>query len=174
MPKRVFARFLLATLLLALALPTASSALPRVKDSNGVVVGTVRGVSNTIVRILYADGSYLVPLRVEKNDLVGPNIPHYTTANCTGTAYIQPSVMTIGINRLYNRAYVTGRESRLWRTKPPNATVNVDIESRYDVDQGGCVGWAAGPGTAPYVPAPKFVAALENDFPPPYTIVGSP
>jgi len=175
MSPRICTRTLLATLLLAAGLPAPGLAVPQILDNNGATVGIVRGTSGTVVGIFIVNGPDLVPIRVERDQLVGPNIGHFKSTDCTGTPYVHPSVVDTGINGLNGRAYVTkGSGSRLYRTKPSATPVDVDIESRWDQDQGGCVPWSTGPGTAPYVPAGVFVRTLETHFPPPYRIVGTP
>ena len=166
---------LLAALLLATVLPAPGLAVPRVKDSNGATVGTVRGTSNSVIRIFIATGGDLVPIRVELDQLVGPNIPHFKSDNCQGTPYVNAGSMDSGINRLFGRAYVTkGNGSRLYRTKRTASVKMVDIESRWDADQGGCVPWTPGPSSAPYFAANVFIRSLETDHPPPYELVGAP
>ena len=167
---------LLAALLLGAVLPAPGLAVPQVLDSDGVLVGIVRGTSNTIIRIFIANGADLVPIRVEKWDLVGPNIGHFKSADCTGTPYVQPSVIPVGINGLNGRAYVTkGNGSRLYRTRTNATTVDVDIESRWDPDkEPHCQPWSTGPGTASFVAAGVFVKSLETEHPAPYRVVGTP
>lgn len=168
-------RILLAALLLGAVLPAQALAVPQVQDGNGALVGIVRGTSGTVLRIFIANGADLVPIRVEKWDLVGPNLGHFKSTDCTGTPYVHPNVIATGINGLNGRAYVTkGNGSRLYRTRPNATPVDVDIESRWDPDQGGCVPWSTGPGTAPYYAAGVFVRSLEADHPPPYRVVGTP
>ena len=164
-------RLSLIALLLAFSLPAAGLAIPKIRDNTGAQVGVVRGIEGPWFYIVLADGGFLVALRVDRSGFQSTDLAYFTTADCTGTSYVFANVREEGRSQIYGRTYVVRRaKSRLWRTRPTNLVVQRNFQSRYR--KGGCELFGSMDTDA--IATDKYVRSLEDDFPPPYSVAGTP